>query len=113
MKRYHPVIAIIFANIVISILANLLPDIPLSDILMIFLLVFGGFIATYISRTNKAIIGLYEGILYSISILIMIFISKSELTLIIALFLVLTPILGLIGGFIAKTLRPHLENENN
>lgn len=113
MKRYHPVIAIILGYFIASIIGIFLPDIPLSEILAIFIFILGGFIATYLSWTNIARIGFYEGIVYSIGSLIVFSLSKSELTFYSAFIFILIPILGLIGGFIAKTLRLHMDNENN
>ncbi|SCG85181.1 putative protein [Methanobacterium congolense] len=117
MKRYHPVIAIILGNIITGFLGGfviILPISLLSHILVIFIFVLGGFSATYLSRTNKATIGFYNSLLYSISSLIgAIFIFKTGLTpnKVLILFIYF-PILGLIGGFIAKTLRSRRGNEN-
>lgn len=114
MKRYHPIISIILGIIITVILINFLPNnIPLSYILAIPIFILGGFTATYLSRINKTIIGLYEGIIYSIGYLPTILIYKNFLTPYLALYLVLIPILGLIGGFIGKVLRSRLDNENN
>ncbi len=111
MKRYHPVIAVIVGIIITAILINFLPNnIPLSYILAIPIFILGGFIANYLSRTNKAIIGLYGGLLYSIGYLPTILIYKNFLTLYLALFIVLIPILGLAGGFIAKKVRLRLDS---
>lgn len=112
MKRYHPVIAIILGYLIAGTLAYFLPDIPLSDILSIFILILGGFIATYLSRTNKAILGLYEGMVYTIIILSIILPFNTELTAYLVVYLALPPILGLIGGFLAKKLRSRLETNN-
>lgn len=63
MKRYHPIIAIILGYIISAILIEFIPNTPflpnsyLSSILAIFILILGGFIATYISHTNKSIMG--------------------------------------------------------
>jgi hypothetical protein len=110
MKKIHPVIAIIIGYFIAGTLAYFLPDIPLSDILSIFILILGGFIATYLSRTNKAILGLYEGLVYTISILSIILPFNIELTAYLVAYLALPPILGLIGGYIAKKSRLRLEN---
>lgn len=110
MKRIHPIIAIIISIIITSILINLLPNnILLSYILAIPILIFGGFIATYLSKTNKAILGLYAGLVYDTGYLPTILIYKNFLTLYLALFIVLIPILGLVGGFIGKKLRSRLD----
>ena len=119
MKRYHPVIAIILGYIISAILIEFIPNTPflpnsyLSSILAVFILILGGFIATYLSHTNRSIIGFYEGLLFSIGILPSIFIFKSEITLFTLINLVLPPIMGFIGGHIGKSLGSHLENENN
>lgn len=115
MKRFHPVIAVILGNIATSFIGSFiryLPEIPLLNILGILILIFGGFTATYLSRTNKAIIGFYSGLLYSIgSLMGIIFISKTGLTFNSVLILALVfPISGLIGGFIGKILRSRLDN---
>jgi hypothetical protein len=74
MKKYHPIIAIILGYIVAAILIEFIPNTPflpntyLASTMAIFILIFGGFVATYISRTNKSIMGFYEGLLYSIGI---------------------------------------------
>lgn len=108
MRKYHPIIAILIGNIFIALFSNLLPNISLSEILAVLILVLGGFIATYLSKTNKAIIGLYNGIVYSLGCIIMIFISNSAFTINTLLIIVLViPLSGLIGGFIAKKLRNH------
>ncbi|WJI09977.1 hypothetical protein FGU46_07690 [Methanobacterium sp. CWC-01] len=109
MKRIHPIIAILLGYFIAGTLAYFLPDIPLSDILSILVLILGGFIATYISRTNKAILGLYEGLVYTIIILSIIFLFNTELTAYLVVYLALPPILGLLGGFLAKKLRLRLE----
>ena len=116
MKKYHPVIAIILGYIVAAILIEFIPNTPflpntyLSSTLAISVLILGGFIATYISLTNKSIIGFYEGLLFSIGILPSIFIYKSELNYFMILNLVLPPILGFIGGYIGKILSLRFDN---
>jgi hypothetical protein len=116
-KRYNTVGAIIIGYFIAGSMAGLLRyllNIPLSsELLAIFAIILGGFIATYISRTNKPRIGLYNGLLYSLGYLIgVIFILKTELTLYSVLILVLVfPITGLVGGYIAKVLRSRLDNE--
>lgn len=99
MKRYHPVVAIIFAIIVSIILAYFL-----STILGYFALILGGFIATYLSRTNKAILGLYVGLIISIVTILPAMIITNNFSYGIVTF-VLTPIFGFIGGYIAKLVR--------
>jgi flagellar biosynthesis protein FliQ len=116
MKRYHPVIAIILGNFVIVVLVQILYlPIPsfLLNILALFIIIIGGFTATYISRTNNAIVGLYTGLVYAIGSLIPFFIEKITLTFYPAIILVSFLILGFIGGYIGKLLRLRLENENN
>lgn len=109
MKKYSTIKSVVIGLIIASVLAFLLPDIPLSDILAIIIIMLGGFIATYISITNEARIGLYEGLLYVLSTLPILLISKSGLGLYSLLILVSIPILAFIGGFIAKQLRSRLE----
>ncbi|AUB54874.1 hypothetical protein BK007_01805 [Methanobacterium subterraneum] len=109
-NKYHPIIAIIIGYIIAGSLLGLLRfllDIPLSSVIFaMFTIILGGFIATYLSRPNKAIIGLYDGLLYSIGSFIGLnFILKTELTFYSILILVLVyPISGLVGGYIAKAL---------
>ena len=109
MDRYHPVIAVILGNTVIALLITFVKYLPVSylaDILAVFILIFGGFVATYLSRVNKARMGLYNNLLYSLGSLLGIFIFKTGLTLSKILILaLLLPISGLIGGFIAKTIK--------
>jgi hypothetical protein len=84
MKRYHPIIAIILGNFVIVVLVQILYlPIPsfLLNILTLFILIIGGFTATYISRTNSAIVGLYTGLVYAIGSLIPFFIEKSYINI--------------------------------
>jgi uncharacterized membrane protein YoaK (UPF0700 family) len=117
MKRYHPVIAIILGNFVVVVLAQILSILPipsfLLNILAIIFLIIGGFTATYISRKNKAIFGLYMGLIYAIGSLIPFFIEKVTLTFYPAIILVSFLILGFIGGYIGKLVRLRLENENS
>ena len=111
MKRYHPLIAIIIGIIVSYIIGYFL--ISLSDIIVIFIFILGGFIATYLSTTNKAIFGLYEGLVFSLQSLIpSIFIVRTEITLYLILIWIFIPILGFVGGFIAKILRSHSSIKN-
>lgn len=110
MKKYHPVIAIIIGILVSGFIGYFL--IALSDIIAIFIFILGGFIATYLSTTNKAIFGLYEGLVFSLQSLIpSIFIFKTELTLYLVIIWGFIPILGLFGGYIAKILRSRLNDE--
>lgn len=117
-NKYHPIIAIILGYLVTGFFVAFLRYLPnsyLSEILAIFILILGGFIATYLSRVNKAIIGFYEGLIYSIGSLIgFIFIFKTGLTFysVLILFLVF-PISGLVGGYIAKALRARLNKKDN
>lgn len=111
MNRYDPIISIILGIILTAILTNLLPEISLSIILIIFIFILGGFTATYLSRTNKAIYGLYEGLIYSAGFLPIILIYKT-ITFYIVLYMIFTPILGFVGGFIGKKLRLRLDIED-
>ncbi|MDY9923571.1 YrzE family protein [Methanobacterium sp.] len=117
-NKFHPVIAIIIGYFIagsISGFLRFLLNIPLSsEISAIFTIILGGFIATYISRTNKPMIGLYNGLLYSLGYLIgVIYILKTELTFYSVLILVLVfPISGLVGGYFAKVLRSRLDKKN-
>ncbi|WP_414469139.1 hypothetical protein [Methanobacterium sp. ACI-7] len=113
MKKYSTIKSVVIGYVIAAILAFLLPDIHLSDILAIIIIMLGGFIATYISITNKARIGLYEGILYALSTLPLLLISTTGLGLYSILILVSIPILAFIGGFIAKQLRLRLDNTND
>ena len=114
MKRQHPIISIILGILIIALLIYFLPNnIPLSYILAVPVLILGGFIATYLSRTNEAILGLYTGLIYDIGYLPTILIYKNFLTTYFALYMVLIPIFGLVGGFIAKKLRIRLDNQSS
>jgi hypothetical protein len=108
-KRFNAMGSVLIGYFVSGVLAyflRFLPDISLlPEILAIFIIILGGLIATYISRTNKAIIGLYYGLLYSISALPLILIFKVSLSLYLAFMLILIPILGFIGGYFGKELR--------
>ena len=114
-RKHNPLIAIIIGYFIAGILIFFVPSNPISpnnyllDILAILILILGGFTATYISRTNKAIYGFYEGLLFSISILPSIFIFKTELTFYLLLNLTFPIIFGLVGGFIGKILRSHMD----
>lgn len=110
-KGYNTIVAIILAYIITGILKYSLKFIP-SDLLAgfvgILIIILGGFIATYISRSNKSIIGLYYGLLEVIGILIIVLISKNGLSFYSALFLISIPILGFIGGYIGRILKLHM-----
>jgi len=117
MKKYHPIIAIILGNLIIGFLISFVRYLPksyLADILTILILVLGGFAATYLSRTNRARMGFYNNLIYSVgSLMGLIFIFKTGLTIysLLILFLVF-PIFGLLGGFIAKKLRIRLDKQS-
>lgn len=113
MKRYHPVSAIILGIFLVGFLSFILPDIPpVSNILVIPILIVGGFTATYLSRTNRAIIGFYEGLIFSLGFLPSILLYKT-ITLTLIMVMISSPLLGFLGGYIAKSFRLHLDNENN
>lgn len=113
MKRYHPIIAIILGVIIIALLINFLPNNVFSSyILAVPILILGGFIATSLSRINKARMGLYVCLLYAVGYLPVILIYKDFLTLYLALYMVSMPILGLAGGFIAKKFRSSLDKQS-
>lgn len=113
MKRYHPVSAIILGIFLVGFLLFILPDIPpISSILVIPILIVGGFTATYLSKTKKAIYGLYEGLLWSTGYLPVICIYKM-IPLSMIIIIISSPILGFLGGYIAKSLRLHIDNKNN
>ena len=101
MKRVHPVFAIIFGFFVSVILAEFIPHISIYIFLMFIVFIFGGFITTYISKKNSALLGLYEGIL----LVLIIFIPNilgGHLVIFNIVATIVTPISGLIGGLIAK-----------
>lgn len=113
MKRYHPVSAIILGIFLVGFLSFILPDIPpVSNILVIPILIVGGFTATYLSKPNKAIYGLYEGFIYDLGYLPIILLYKI-IPLVMIIIMISSPILGFLGGYIGKSLRLHLDNENN
>lgn len=115
MKKFHPVVAVILANIVTSILLYYLPNVVSLDItiiIQIFIIMVGGFIATYLSKTNKAIFGLYNGLLYWLGwFLTTISSSAVNLSMFMAIFL-LSTIPAFIGGYFARLLRSRFENKN-
>lgn len=114
MKRYSTISAIIMGILLVGFLTFILPsNVPGSDILVILIFVVGGFTSTYLSKTNKAIIGFYEGLTGSIvGYLPMILIFRSA-TFVLIILIIINPILGFVGGIMAKTLRVRLDNENN
>lgn len=111
--KYHPIIAIIIGYLLSSILFIFESFLPHNyytpRILTIIATILAGFIATFLSQPNKATIGLYEGLFESIiSFITLNLILQIPLTLGTALYLILIfPLSGLIGGFIAKKLRNH------
>jgi hypothetical protein len=114
MKRYHPVSAIILGIFLVGFLSFILPDIPpISNILVIPILIFGGFTATYLSRTNKAVYGLYEGLTFVIVGYLPIILLYKTVSLAMIIIIISSPILGFLGGYIGKLLRLRLENENS
>lgn len=113
MKKYSTIKAVIIGIILLAILAFILPDNPLSDYLTAIIVIFGGFIATYLSIDNKARIGLYVGLIWDIGYLPLILIYKNFLTPNLVLYMVLFLILSFIGGVIAKQLRLRLDNAND
>jgi hypothetical protein len=100
MKRYHPIVAIIFGIILSVILGFILPI-----ILTFFGLILGGFTATYLSKTNKAILGFYVGLVISIIVFLPSLFISNNFSSYALITLVLIPFLGFLGGFIAKKLR--------
>jgi hypothetical protein len=111
-KRYNTIGAIIIAYLVSGYLIFLLrfiPDITLGYILTIFITIFGGFIATYLSRCNQPTIGLYYGLVDLVGRISMIIIFKFQFTFYFVLFLALIPVFGLIGGYLAKILMSKLK----
>jgi hypothetical protein len=114
MKRYHPVSAIILGIFLVGFLSFILPDIPtISNILVIPILIMGGFTATYLSKINKSIYGLYEGLTYVIIGYLPIILLYKTVPLAMIIIMISSPILGFLGGYIAKSLRLHLDNEND
>lgn len=119
MRRYHPFIAIIIGYLLSGILFVFDSFLPHNyytpRILTIIVTILAGFIATFLSQPNKAIIGLYQGIFTSIISLISLnLILQIPLTLGTILYLILIfPITGLVGGYIAKVLRSRLDNKDN
>ncbi len=111
MRKFHPIVAIIISYLITSLLALILPNIPISDILSLLILIIGGFIATYLSKTNKSILGFYMSVLYFVMFLPLIILSNQFTSPYTILGLFLFPAMGLIGGYMAKTLRFHLEKK--
>jgi hypothetical protein len=113
LKKYSTLNAIIIGIFLVGFLTYILPaNIPGSNILVILIFIAGGFTSTYLSKTNKAIIGFYEGLTGSIvGYLPMILIFRSVTSVLIIL-MIINPILGFLGGFIAKYWRTHLNNKN-
>jgi hypothetical protein len=106
MRRYHPIIAIIFGIVFSVILGFILPI-----ILTFFGLILGGFTATYLSKTNKAILGFYVGLVISILVFLPSLFISNNFSSYALITLVLIPILGFLGGFIAKKLRSDDEDQ--
>ena len=106
MKRYSTVNAIIIAIFLVGFLSFILPaNIPGSDILVILIFIVGGFTATYLSKTNKAIIGFYEGLASSIIGYLPVILIFRSVTSALLIVMIINPILGFLGGFIGKYLR--------
>lgn len=106
LKRYHPVSAIILGIFLVGFLTFILPNIPpLSDILVFPILILGGFIATYLSKINKAIYGLYKGLTFSIVGYLPIILISKTIPLTMIIIMISSVILGLLGGYIGKSLR--------
>lgn len=115
-RGYNTAGAIILAYIVTGIFGSFLIFIPsefLTEFIAIFIIISGGFIATYLSRSNKPIIGLYYGLLWNTGYLIIALISKNKLNFYSVLILVLIPILGFIGGYVGRILKLHFRGEKN
>lgn len=112
MKRFSPIASIILGIIFVDLFTFILPAMSLLESLIIIIpiAISGGFIATFYSKTNKAIYGLYVGIIYSLWYIPIIIYTKD---LIYLLFLVLFMIIGFIGGYIGMIGRKRLDNENN
>ena len=56
--------------------------------------------------------GFYEGLFFSIGILPSILLYKT-ITLALIILMISSPLLGFLGGYIGKSLRLHMDNENN
>lgn len=113
MKRIHPIIAIIFGIFITGLLIYFLPNnVPLPYISATSILILGGFISTYLSRANKARNGLYAGLIFAIGYIPPIFIYNNLLTFNFALYVVLIPLFGFVGGFLAKELRLRLGEQS-
>jgi hypothetical protein len=113
MKRYSTLNAIIIGIFLVGFLTFILPSsIPGSDIFVILIFIVGGFTATYISKTNNAIIGFYEGLTGSIVGYLPVILIFRSVTSVMIILMVINPILGFLGGFIAKYLRICSDNEN-
>lgn len=113
MKRIHPIIAIIFGIFITGLLIYFLPNnVPLPYISATSILILGGFIATYLSRANKSRNGLYVGLIFAMGYIPPIFIYKNLLTFHFALYVVLIPLFGFVGGFLAKELRLRLGEQS-
>ncbi|MBZ2165719.1 hypothetical protein [Methanobacterium spitsbergense] len=114
MKRYSTLSAIIGGIFLVGFLLFILPaNIPGSGILVFLIYIVGGFTATYLSKTNKAIFGFYEGLAGSIFGYLPVILIFRSVTSIVIILMIINPILGFLGGYIAKSLRLHLNTENN
>ncbi|BDZ71006.1 YrzE family protein [Methanobacterium petrolearium] len=111
-KRFNTVGAIIIAYLVTGFLIFLLrfiPDILLGNVLTIFITIFGGFVATYLAKSNEPIIGLYYGLVDLVGRIHLIIIFKFQYTFLFILFLILIPVFGLFGGYLEKMLSSRLK----
>ncbi|OPY23910.1 MAG: hypothetical protein A4E27_01360 [Methanobacterium sp. PtaU1.Bin242] len=115
--KVHPIISIIFANLFLCYFLNIVSKYSTDTLqLLVFsiiIIIFGGYIAYSSSWSDKAIIGLYNSLLFLLlSLLIIKFVFKTELSPNKMLFFfIILPISGLIGGYIGKLSRKYLANE--
>ena len=77
-----------------------------NSYLILLLFVLGGFIATYLSILNEIKISLYLGIIFSLGYVPAVLIHY---TFNLALIIVTSPFLSVLGGLIAIKIRIHLE----
>lgn len=112
MKKYHPILAIIIGAFLIALMISFLPDLRISYVFIAIALILGGFVATYLSRTNKAIIGLYTGLLFSVGGYLPVMLIFRFVSYVMIIMMIISPILGFLGGFIAKYLRTPSDKKN-
>lgn len=110
--RFHPVISIIISIIIVSLFTLNLQGTSLinSLILIVPFAILGGFIATFLSKNNKAIYGSFFGMVWSLPYVLYGTMTNQNTYF---LFVIFFLIFGYIGGYIASILRARLDHKEN